>query len=531
MAIIQPSPKSLRELLSGRKYKVPVYQRPYSWGIDEIEELWNDLVDNDSPYFLGIILLRQSKDAEKTYEVIDGQQRLATLILLIKAAVQTLEEGREREKMQKYIFDEELGKSDPHFILTLNYRDNDKFKTLLSDKNRYDPPTWVRKSTSWKNLEETKKFFYDKLIRLGEDKVITFVRDKVLESQMIDIHLQSDDDVYLFFETLNDRGIDLSIADLVKNRVCGVSNDPYDAASKIDRLTDLLGPGKMKPFLLHYCWALAEENPPPPVKRLMDWYNEIIKKEENEFLIKLEEFASYYSEIIDPKKSKSSHKDVLTYLKALGATRCYPLLLVGRKYLEPKEFLRLCEAIELLTVRWSTIAQKDAKKLETFYLKLAKEIREGTDIEEIIEKIKNQCKDISDNLFETAFSEYEPGNMQIARYLLLKIDDYLTGGKSVGLDWDKLTLDHIIARKLSTDEIIENKDKLGNMTLLSEINNKSLGNKPYLEKREVYSKESRLKLPQNIAKEYADFASDSIKKYQEYLAKNALKVWDPNNLH
>lgn len=530
MAIINPSPKSLRELLTGKKYKVPVYQRCYSWSIDEVQELWNDLMDNDPPYFLGILLLRRDKGNEKTYEVVDGQQRLATLMLLIRAAVEILEGAREKGKMEKYLFDEDLGTSDVHFILTLNYRDNDTFKTLLNDTHRYLPATWIRKSISWKRLEETKKFFHDRLIRLGEDEIIKFIRDKVLELQLIDVHLESDDDVYTFFETLNDRGMDLSIADLVKNRVCGLSNDPSEPANKVDRITDLLGPGKMKPFLLHYCWALTENDPPPPVKKLMDWYDEIIKKEGNEFLIKLEEFASYYSELIDPKKSKSSHRDSLTFLKALGATRCYPLLLVGRKYLDPKEFTRLCQAVELLTVRWSTITQTDAKKLEKIYLKLAKEIREGTDIDDIIEKIRNQSKDISDNQFEAFFREYEPANMQIARYLLLKIDDFLNGGKSVGLDWDKLTLDHIIARKLSTDEIIDNKDKLGNMTLLSEINNKSLGNKPYSEKRNVYLKEDRLRLPRDLAKEYGDFNGESIKKYQEYLASIALKVWNPSAL-
>lgn len=537
MAILQPQPKTLKEILTGRKYNVPVYQRPFSWGIQEAEELWNDLADNNPPYFLGILLLREDKDGDKIFEVVDGQQRLATLMLLLRAAVEILDEGsEERLRLQEnYINQKEWGQKEPDFTLTLNYRDKDKFYTLLSDSNHvYLPPKGTRKSSSWKNLEETKNCFFEKLTILknkgGIDAVVAFIRDRVLNLTMLDVQLESDSDVYLFFETLNDRGMDLSLADLVKNRVCGVSGDPYSTATKIDQISDLLGSGKMKPFLLHYCWALTDDSPPPPRKELMDWYNNTIKVEENEFINKLKEYADIYHELIEPRKSTpSQNKEVLTYIKVLGASRCYPLLLVGKKFLSQKDFLRLCKAIELLTVRHSTIAKRDTKNLEDVYQRVVKDIRNEADFDDIIEALKKQSSKISNELFETSFKEYEPENTQIAKYILVKIEDYLTGEKSATLDWDRLTLEHILARGLSWEGNDDFKEKLGNTTLLSDPRNKAVGNKPFSSKREEYRDETRITLTQDLVK-YSDFTKDSIIERQTKLAALAKKVWDPNNL-
>lgn len=536
--ILQPHPKTLEEILVRKKYKVPIYQRSFSWTRQEAEELWNDLVDNNPPYFLGILLLKENKEDNKLFEVVDGQQRLASLLLLLRAAAETLGENtREGRQLQEdYINQEKWGENKQEFTLTLNYRDNDKFFDLLSDKDiHYLPPRGLRKSYSWKNLEDVKNIFLEKLIKLkdksGSESIIKFIKDRVLSLQLLDMQLESDSDVYMFFETINDRGMDLSLADLVKNRVCGVSADASATANKIDQIADLLGTGKMKPFLLHYCWALTEDNPPPPRKRLMDWYNTIIKQERDEFISKLKEYADYYYEIIEPRKSgPSQNKEVLTYIKVLGASRCYSLLLAGKKYLSNKDFLRLAKALELLTVRHSTIAKRDTKNLEEVYQRIVRNIRDGVDFEEIIEMLKKQSARISDDLFETSFKEYEPENTQIAKYILLKIENHLTGTKSAELDWDKLTLEHILPRAGNWEGAEEFKERLGNMTLLSDPHNKIVGTKPFSAKKEHYKKETRIKLTQDLV-DYPDvFTKETIIERQAKLAKLAIKVWNPSSL-
>src|SRR3989338_3982615 len=89
MAIYSPQPSSLYQLFSSRRYKVPLYQRPFSWTRDEAAALWSDVYKNKPPYFLGILVLQKMPD-NKVFLIVDGQQRLATLTLLLRSAVEVL---------------------------------------------------------------------------------------------------------------------------------------------------------------------------------------------------------------------------------------------------------------------------------------------------------------------------------------------------------------------------------------------------------------------------------------------------------
>jgi len=92
MAIISPKPRSLKDLIHDKSYQVPLYQRSYNWGIDQISELWDDIEKNDPNYFLGTILLKvknQDDPYSDKLEVVDGQQRLATLLLLLPYYIST----------------------------------------------------------------------------------------------------------------------------------------------------------------------------------------------------------------------------------------------------------------------------------------------------------------------------------------------------------------------------------------------------------------------------------------------------------
>ena len=95
MGIISPIPKSLRDLIRDRYYRVPLYQRPYDWDIDKISVRWDDVDKNDPGYFLGFVLFKPEHAEDPhpmEFEVVDGQKRLATLLLLLRVAIETLEQ-------------------------------------------------------------------------------------------------------------------------------------------------------------------------------------------------------------------------------------------------------------------------------------------------------------------------------------------------------------------------------------------------------------------------------------------------------
>jgi len=328
--------------------------------------------------------------------------------------------------------------------------------------------------------------------------------------------------------------LDLSIADLVKNRICAQAakqnKSVEDVASVIDRISDDIGGGKFQSFLLHYCWANGEEDVPTPRKKLMDWYGKRINQESDVkiFLDDLEKQAlQHYVNYVNPNKCADSRKkNVFTYLDALGATRCYPLILASERYLLRKDFLAVCEAIEILTFRHSTILQKDAKNLEGVFYGLIKDIKQKKPIKEIIKIIKKQDSMKIDDQFRLALNEFSPVNHKVARYVLWKIEEYITGKKQAPLDWDSLTLEHILAEKLKWVEREEYLERLGNLTLLSAPMNEEAANKPFIEKkRDHYVKEKRITITKNLAK-FADFTKDEIISRQKELAEYAVKIWN-----
>ncbi len=68
------------------KFRIPIYQRPYSWGIDQVEDFWNDLVSDTEEYFLGSIILNYEFKSETSYiDIVDGQQRILTIMLFLAA--------------------------------------------------------------------------------------------------------------------------------------------------------------------------------------------------------------------------------------------------------------------------------------------------------------------------------------------------------------------------------------------------------------------------------------------------------------
>jgi len=544
MAIINPKTKPLRDLIRDRYYKVPLYQRPYDWDIDKVSILWDDINKNDSGYFLGFVLFRPEDPEDPhpvEFEVVDGQQRLATLLLLLRAAIETLEQisAEEAGEFQKeYIAQRPAGVKESRLTLILSKRDKDKFESLL----RGETFTSGKKLSSWKNLDEAMKFFKGKFDSLKEDKgkdgIVNLLNEKILKLSFLDVLLGTDSDVYQFFETLNDRGMDLSIADLVKNRVCGEATKQgisvEDSALTIDRISEELGSGKLKTFLLHYCWANVGEGEPPPRKKLMEWYGKRISQDRNvqSFLNHLEKFAlQYYVNFVQPSKCTDSRKrEAFTYLDALGATRCYPLLMMGEESLSRKDFLKLCKAIEILTFRHSTILKRDAKILESVFQGLISDIRKGKSIGEILEVFRTQPAMRANEQFKLDFAEFEPANHKAARYTLLKLEEYTTGKKQAPLDWDRLTLEHILAEKLDWEGRDEYLEGLNNFTLLSSEMNEDAANKPFKDKKkDVYKKEKRIQITKDLLN-YRSFTKNTIISRQGEFAEKAVKIWSSRNI-
>lgn len=226
---INAKPETIRTFVGNYEYEIPDYQRPYSWGKDECVRLWEDLTtfyeegkgsESSSPYFLGNVVIY---NGGKIRFVVDGQQRLITLNLLIRALF---------TKCQTYkVLERILYKNDPltgevqnpyrvkveHNVLGDN--ENIKLKNALlnieSDSNYQDNYNlYVELINSYFTLNN-----FD--IKKIENFVLAFI-DKVV---VLPIECTDFESALTIFETINNRGMDLNDSDIFKSKLYKFSGE------------------------------------------------------------------------------------------------------------------------------------------------------------------------------------------------------------------------------------------------------------------------------------------------------------------
>lgn len=271
--------RSLRKLLSmeEQQFRIPPYQRPYAWTSEQIDDLWDDLVDNiDSGHFLGSLVL--SSEDESRPQVIDGQQRLTTLMLLLAALRQ---EAHERglaplvQRIDKRLVADDMAGGDDYFKFKTGTVNWPVFRDVVlrgpADPQRkvpedFDKATRARNAPLLENLGRLRSHLAARLSTLTEtdqtswlEQFHKFLMERV---ELVVIEVKSLADAFLLFETLNDRGLQLSAADLLKSHLLGevakkANDEDVDAAAAAwDAMLEELGAGvDVSRFLRHYLLA------------------------------------------------------------------------------------------------------------------------------------------------------------------------------------------------------------------------------------------------------------------------------------
>ncbi|MCY4101750.1 MAG: DUF262 domain-containing protein [bacterium] len=223
MRPIDGKAKSVRQLLQGVKYSIDYYQREYRWEAKQVRELIDDLSDMfleeyetgisrhsvaDFPhYFLGSIIISQRRG--KSF-IVDGQQRLTSLTLLLIVLRNLQRDRDDAVQIDDLIFSERYG------MKTFNLAVEERFACMdaLFDCAPFDP---AAESESVRNLYERYQDVEDHLpAELHEDALPYFVDWLIDNVHMVEITAYTDEDSYLIFETMNDRGLSLSPTEMLK---------------------------------------------------------------------------------------------------------------------------------------------------------------------------------------------------------------------------------------------------------------------------------------------------------------------------
>jgi hypothetical protein len=214
-------------------FTIPLYQRPYAWTTEQAEEMLEDFItflgdDNEpieevNPYFLGSIVL--IKEDTPDAQVVDGQQRLTTLTILL-AALRASVPTEHANDLTTFLYQKgSLISGTPNrYRLTLRERDQDFFKKYIQDEggiNKLKDLSPVGLSDSQQNIKENGLRFLWRLEKLPEPQRVCLAQFIVTRCFLVVVSTPDLDSAYRIFSVLNNRGLDLSLPDILKADIIG----------------------------------------------------------------------------------------------------------------------------------------------------------------------------------------------------------------------------------------------------------------------------------------------------------------------
>ena len=250
--VFRPSSLTIKQLFGNTDsfYQIPRYQRAYSWGDDQLDKLWEDLIEakqNDPNYFLGSVITAKSEESKTYLDIVDGQQRLTTLTILLCVY----------RDMYPNI-NNELLDTDPSAIdnkvIDSSIRFNDRLERLRlrthsNHQSDFDDiilygDTTIKKKPTKKELRNDEPkykfinsayFFTAKLKEIGEEQAGSLINYLFNSVKIIRIDCQSVAFAIKLFQVLNDRGLDLTNADLIKSFLIGKIQKQYSSDDELKK--------------------------------------------------------------------------------------------------------------------------------------------------------------------------------------------------------------------------------------------------------------------------------------------------------
>jgi hypothetical protein len=245
-------------------FSIPDYQRPYSWTIEQAGDLLDDLLDalgdgntpvgGLNPYFLGSVVLIKGQTPHA--EVVDGQQRLTTLTILI-SAIRSLVGPERKQFLSKKLYQEGdpfVGTED-RFRLTLRERDAEFFRENVQREGGMEKLEALADSLpdSQKNVRENALHLKKKLTTLDQEKLEILAQFVLTRCYLVVVSTPDLDSAYRIFSVLNDRGLELSHADILKAEIIGAipeaSRGAY--AEKWEDIEEEIGRGAFQNLFGH----------------------------------------------------------------------------------------------------------------------------------------------------------------------------------------------------------------------------------------------------------------------------------------
>lgn len=527
---ISVSKQSVKELLSSGKDKpfvIPEYQRPYSWSIDEasvlFEDLWNFTVakggsEKDAYYFLGSVVSYENDNNEK--EIIDGQQRITTLFLLLRAIythLQQIPKGEESDKSRHAI-----SSIEPTIWKTDKLTGQVQFdRILLSSKVVTDINgngillnilSKGRVDAGSDNYSKCYLLFQELLKKHSSENpflVFEFIYAVLNQAIFLPITAESQDTALTIFSTLNNRGLALSDADIFKAKIYndlsgGRRKDFIQAWKDLEENSSVVGETMQSLFYYHMFVLRAEDNDsntttPGARKYYLEKSDRLLQ---SNLMDRLNIILELLTAVNCRKKIAYTNEDTIKSLDVLSSYPNefwkYPVIIYYLKHRETNGFIE----------RFNQFLKKLAIELLIKYLITPSISAVKGDILKLnIEVSRELSSDINFTKIDDTESINEKlkyPHPKIVR-MLLKLFAYQ---KQEDLLPVACEIEHIFPKKwdnsvftYSQQEIEEQLEMLGNKVLLEKKLNIRASNNYFSKKKDIYSSSS-ISMAKELASSY-----------------------------
>lgn len=550
--------RGIASVLKDKNSYVPKYQRSYAWKEENVEHLFQDIGTaintGATEYFLGSIVISEKEDGRP--EIVDGQQRLATTLIILATMRDYFyrldtEEGRERAQM---IFNEYLAKKDLDTLellpkLNLNDSDHEYFLSRVINnpdtENRKIKPTKKSHHRIHKAALEAEKYV-SSLSKITSDPTrvlvqwINYLKEK---AKVIVVRVPDESNAFTIFETLNDRGLALAVSDLLKNYLFYKSEDrvtevQYKWVQMISTIEAAEDEQTVINFIRNY-WSsknglVREKDLFEKIKR-----NVSSKAEAVSFASGLYETSRLYSAMVTCDDNfwsdyDSTAKVSMQTLNFFNMVQIRPLVLAILETFNSTETAKSLKLLVNASVRFLIVGGLGGGALEQKYCDGALKINKNeiTTANQLADFMRTSTP--SDSEFKAAFENATVSKNYLARYYLRALEMTEKGDPEPEFvpnsSNDIVTLEHVLPENpspawgyINEDDAKANYKKLGNMSLLKKTLNSDVGNKGFEAKKSFY-KSSEFLLTSSIA-DLDKWGLKEIKSRQEKLAQIALKTW------
>lgn len=538
---------SIEDFLSSNKTRfiIPVYQRNYDWKEKNCLQLFEDiknigLQSERKSHFMGSIVYVSNSDTDsidlKEYVIIDGQQRLTTSTLFLKALHDVIgDKDLKDEILESFLINKRLDEKNKLKLKPIK-KDDEIFKKLL--KNDFD--TIDKNSNIYKNYN----FFKNKIQNFGDLKSLYLGFKKLF---IVHIALnRRDDNPQLIFESINSTGVSLSQSDLIRNFLLmdKEADEQIELFEKYwFKIEENLTSENISNFIRDY--LTVKQNKIPNKDDTYEAFKKFIYSQNmqtEELLGELLEYSKIYKSFLFPHNEIYAQN--LKNLKQLKIGVVYPFLLsvissFNKQLINEKELFVTLEIIESYIIR-RMICNKTTAFLNKIFASLFSDILEMPNFKYehfgkyfatiLLSKRGSSAIFPDDEEFRADFTSRDAYNLKNIKFILLRLENKDNDEK---VDITTLSIEHFMPQTLSNSwraklgdkyQLIHDKylHNIGNLSLSGD--NTQLGNRSFEEKKQILKEQSRLKLNQYFI-DAVNWGDSEINQRADVLFEEAKILW------